>query len=150
MSIFNLSNYLTILGKMPDYECIFVKAKQLIEVQKAFLNAVPSQLRDRCAVGGHANGFLLIYVNNGVTAARLRNVLPTVLQELNKTDFKINSIKISIQLPVSLYEARNSPKHTLQLSQAATEHINRLAGALPATSPLRSALETLLAHRHNQ
>jgi hypothetical protein len=150
MSIYNLSNYLAILGKMPDYECIFVKAKQLIEVQKAFLNAIPPQLKDRCAVGRYAEGILLIYASNGTAAARLRNLVPTILQELNRTEFKINNIKISVQLPISPGETRNSPKNIPRLSQTATDHINQLTAELPAESPLKSSLEALLVHANNR
>jgi hypothetical protein len=150
MSIYNLSNYLAILGKVPDYECIFAKAKQLIEVQKAFLNTIPPQLRDRCAVGRYAEGFLLIYVSNGTAAARLRNLVPTILQELNRTEFKINSIKISVQLPISPGENKNSPRNIPRLSQMAADHINQLTDKLPAESPLKSSLEALLAHGNNQ
>jgi hypothetical protein len=150
MSVYDLNNYLTILGKTPDYERIFVRAKQLIKIQKALSNVIPPQFRDRCAVGRYAEGFLSIYVDNGMIAARLRAVIPTISQKLNRTGFKISEIKIYVQPHTRSGDSENLPKLTPCLSQAAIDHLDQLAATLPTESPLKSSLEALLALGYNQ
>ncbi|MGG7055179.1 DciA family protein [Nitrosomonas sp. ANs5] len=144
MSAHNLSNYLTLLSKTPDYEHIFIKAKQLIEIQKALLKAIPAQLQEHCAVGRYADGLLLIYVNSGAVAARLRNALPSIHQQMNKDGFDIHHIKISLQPSIHPGSTRN-PSRKPRLSRAAADHLNQFTANLPPQSPLKSSLELLLA-----
>ncbi|SDY73874.1 DUF721 domain-containing protein [Nitrosomonas halophila] len=144
MSAHNLSNYLALLSKTPDYEHIFIKAKQLIEIQKALLKAIPAQLQEHCAVGRYADGLLLVYVNSGAVAARLRNALPSIHQQLNKDGFEIHHIKISLQ-PNIHPRSTGNPSRKPRLSQAAADHLNQFTANLPHQSPLKSSLELLLA-----
>lgn len=151
MSTRNLGNYLATLGKMPDYERVFSQAKQLITVQKALLDALPSQFRNQCTVGRYTTeGFLLIYTDNGTIAARLRTLIPSIRRAMNKTEFTINDIKISVQPHLYFRNTQSSPKTVRLLSQTAITHLDRLFAALPAGSPLRSSLRTLLMNRQGR
>lgn len=147
MSIINLSDHLATLSYTPDYGRLFTRAKYLIEVQKHLLNIIPSQLRKRCTIGQHTTeGLLVIYVDNGAVATRLRNSTSSIQQKMNEAGIKVDSIKFRV-LPrpysresVNTYEIRHS------LSQTAIDHLSKLSDSLPAESPLQSSLKSLLAN----
>lgn len=150
MSIFNLRNYLTILGNQPDYEPIINQAKQLIEIQNRFLQIIPSSIGSRCAVGKYSNGVILIYTDNGVIASRLRQLAPAILRHFSNNNLTINEIKIAVQPNPSQGHPPDSRKRTQRLNSSATRHLNDLIATLPDESPLRQALVKLLFNNKQQ
>ncbi len=147
MSIYDLRNYLTILGNLSDYEPIFNQAKQLIEVQKVLLSIVPPSVKNRCAVGRYADGVVLVYADNGVIASRLRQLTPTILRHLTKHNFTIHEIKIAVRPNPTQNHRFESPKRTHQLNPSATRHLRDLITTLPDKSPLGQALTKFLNHK---
>ncbi|MXS84911.1 DUF721 domain-containing protein [Nitrosomonas sp. HPC101] len=151
MPILNLSNYLTALDNAPDYSQLFTKARYLAEVQKHLLDTLPPQFRNRCTAGQHtSDGLLVIYVDNGATATRLRNFAPSIQQKMNQTGIRVENIRFRIQPQLHSPESEDAHKKTTRLlSQAAVKHLDRLSGSLPAGSPLQSSLAAFLANsRH--
>ncbi|ABI59363.1 conserved hypothetical protein [Nitrosomonas eutropha C91] len=151
MSILNLSNYLTVLSNTPDYGQLFIKARHLAEVQKHLLDIIPSQFKNRCTAGQHtADGLLVIYVDNGASATRLRNFAPSIQQKMNKTGIKVEDIRFRIQPQLHSQESEDTHEIKRLLSQTAVEHLDRLSCSLPAESPLQSSLKALLANSRHE
>jgi len=147
MSIINLSDHLATLSYTPDYGRLFTRARYLIEVQKHLLNSIPSQLRNRCTIGQHtAEGLLVIYVDNGTVATRLRNSTSSIQQKMNKAGIKVDIIKFRILPQPYSRESVNAHEIKHSLSQTAIDYLNKLSDSLPAESPLQSSLKSLLAN----
>lgn len=136
-----VDTFLKALGEMPAQRSLFISINQIIQLEQAFAKIVPPQLSRHCVIGKLANGKLIIYADSGAVAARIKQIVPTLLDKLGP-----QIISISIQIGVHNYPKNviNVPsKLKLPLSQIATQNLNQLAQAMPE-SPLRSAIESLL------
>lgn len=152
MPILNLKNYLAALDNTPDSGQLFTKARYLAKVQKHLLDTLPLQFRNRCTVGQHTtDGLLVIYVDNGAAAARLRNLAPSIQQKMNKTGIRVENIRLRIQPQLHSPKSEDIHKKTTRLlSQAAIKHLDRLSDSLPAGSPLQSSLVVFLANNRHK
>jgi len=148
MSMLNLNNYLISLGNTPDHSQLFIKAKYLVKIQKHLQSILPMQFKNRYTVGQYTeeNGLLVIYVENGAIATRLRNCMPSIQQRMNMVGINIENIKFSIQPQLSLLKNKEPHKTRHLLSQAAIKNLDKLASSLPIKSPLHASLKSLLAN----
>ncbi len=147
MSNINVSDYLAALHNTSDFGKLLTTAKHLIEVQKHLLNILPSHLSDRCTVGRHTpEGLLVIYIDNGAVATRLRNFTLSIQQKMNAAGIKVSTIKFRIQPQLHTHESTNIRKTEHLLSQTAIDHLNKLSRSLSTESLLQSSLKSLLAN----
>lgn len=141
MTYHRVDTFLKALGGMPAQHCLFASINQIIQLQHTFEKIVPPQLTKHCVIGKLVNGKLIIYADSGAVAARLKHIVPSLLDKLGS-----QVISIFIQIGVHNYPKSeiNSPsKQKLPLSQIATQNLNQLAQAMPE-SPLRTAIESLI------
>lgn len=142
MTSHRVDDFLNILGSMPAYRNLFTSVNQIIQLQHTFLKIVPPQLAKHCVIGKLSNGKLVIYAESSAVAAKLKQMIPSLLDKL---DSEIISISIQIGMryyPKNLINASSKKQNPL-LSQIATQNLDQLIQAMPA-SPLRSAIESLL------
>ena len=147
MSIHKINFFLNTLKDAPEHQELFTQADRISEMQEAFMEVIPPQLVQFCALGKFTDGKLTIIVGNGAIAAKLKQILPSLLSKFHASGYvEVTSIQITVQANYYIYHAVNLPREKPEISQAGTESLNILAANLPL-SPLKTAVTSMLNNR---
>lgn len=117
-------------------------AARLRRLQGALDAALPPQLQGQCQVANLKDGTLVLSAQGGAAAVRLRQMLPSLLDQLVRAGHAVQAIKVKVATPGQV-EWRRPPTER-HISPAAKEGLSAFAHSLPADSPLRASLERLV------
>lgn len=147
MAARKINFYFGALGTMPDHQRLFGYMDKLTAIQQIFMEIGPPQLTQRCIVGGFFEGNLTLCAYNGAIAAKLRQILPSLLLKFRARGYEITAIRVTVQAnyrSVTGHElSANRPAAARQISQNGLKSLTGLAAELPQ-SPLKNAVESLL------
>lgn len=121
------------------------KARRLMELQQVFLDSAPPALSRASRVKDYKAGTLFLSAQNAAIATKLRQLAPSLLLNIRKTDLEITGIQIAVQVK----EVTDLPQKKPLKPGLSTENIGvfrKLSDALPE-SELKSALAALI-RRH--
>lgn len=118
-------------------------ASRLRRLQTALESALPPTLAAQYRVANLKNDELVVFAQSGAAAVRLKQMVPSVLEQLNLAGHAIHAIKVKILSPDAQYAAAPRPPATRELSASAREHLTDFATSLPVDSELRQAIERL-------
>jgi hypothetical protein len=132
-------------------------ARQLASLEAEVLSLLPQGMRAGIAVAGVKTDdrgpqtrTLLLLAAHGAAAARVRQVVPTLLSRLQQRGSQVTAIRVRVQPEVGRGDWDTGPverkPRTANLSPAGLHSMDVLAHNLEA-SPLKDAVEALLA-RH--
>lgn len=121
---------------------VLAHARLLMKLAHLYQDIAPANLRQASRLANYKSGIIVIHADNGVLAAKLRQMAPTLCEGFSKRGVECNGVLVKVQA----HESRAQSMTSLQkpLSARATGELEGLRDALPA-SPLRAALDTLLA-----
>ena len=118
-------------------------AARLLRLQRAFEAAVPRPLARSTRVANFKLGKLVVHADNAAAAAKIRQIVPTLVDVFRNEAAEVTGIEIKVQ-----------PRHDRRMPLAADQRpplgtqakqgLTSLAGKLPADSPLREALQRLV------
>ncbi|MGO4330746.1 hypothetical protein AB4Z48_22080 [Cupriavidus sp. 2TAF22] len=148
------------LDKAGPVSALMQTARELAVLEAEVLSLLPRGLQDGIAVAGvkqDARGIgqgqgertLLLLAAHGAAAARVRQVVPTLLGRLQQRGSQITAIRVRVQPDVGrqgdwdtgpVERPRNG-----RMSATGLASLDQLTRELP-DSPLREALKTLLSH----
>src|SRR5205085_9166243 len=119
--------------------------RRLRELQKLYSGSAPPELANASHVKNYREGTLFIATENAATAAKLRQMAPTLLTRINKSEPEIREIRIGVQVAG---RARNVRARTPKTALPA-DALNKLdALAQPVgDETLKSALTRLVQHQ---
>jgi hypothetical protein len=144
MAAHKINFYLGSLRLTPEHQRLFSYMDKFTAMQQVFMKIAPPQLAQRSALGALVDGDLTIYARNGAIAAKLRQMLPSLLLKFRARGYEVTSIRIAVQADYrSITEPDGSVK-TRQIGRTGVESLGNLVVALPASSSLRTAVEKLL------
>lgn len=147
MTIHKINFFLSTLKDAPQHQKLFTHIKHISEMQEAFMEVIPHQLIQLCSLGNFTGGKLTIIVRNGAVAAKLKQILPSLLSKFHKSGYvEVTAIQITVQANYYTYHADNLPREKPKISQAGTESLNKLATNLPL-SPLKTAITSILKNQ---
>lgn len=119
-------------------------SKLLRKYQLALEAIAPRELAGLCVASALSEGTLCLYASNGAVAAKLRQRVPTLLTGLRNRGLEVTAIRVLVQA---------APLHRPQpqrdknpIGDKALDQLGEFADHL-GESPLKSALERLLAHQ---
>jgi len=121
---------------------VLAHARLLTKLAHLYQDIAPANLRQASRLANYKSGIIVIHAANGVLAAKLRQLAPTLAQGFSKRGFECTGVQVKVQASESHAQSRTSTQKPL--SARAAGKLEGLRDALPA-SPLRAALETLLA-----
>ncbi len=154
MSPYKIDSYFNILGKSDEYARLFASAHRLHENQLLFKKLIPEQLAPHCTIGQISAGILVILVENGAIASKLKQIAPSLLLKLQQHGWKVTSFQILVQAkhmagdPKQLATCGSKNKN-IKLSQTGQNCLTQLAASLP-NSELRDAIQSFAKkHRSN-
>lgn len=143
MSAHKINFYLSASERL---QSLFTQAQYLIQLQQTFRKIVPATLAGSCKVAAIDQEILVIFVDNGAVAAKLKHLLPSLLKKLQHEQIEINAIKIEVQATNPVND--KTLTRNIVLSTAARDSLKQLAEGLE-DSPLKDSIEKMLAHHRN-
>lgn len=151
MTARKINFYLGALSTMPAHQRLFDHMDKLTAMQRVFMEIAPPQLAQRCTLGGFFEGNLTLCAYNGAIAAKLRQILPSLLLKFRVSGYEVTAIRVTVQANYRSITGRelsaNGPAGKRQIGQAGMKSLVGLAAELPR-SPLKSAIESLLKKKN--
>lgn len=142
MAVQKINSYLTVPGSSVDCRDLLVRAGETTRLQAIFKESLPPHLADSLGLGILRDGSLTLYTSNASIAAKLKQILPTLLKKLQKRGCQITVIRVAVQAythsPIMDKGAAKKP----EISQTGLDSLNQLAIALP-DSDLKMAVLSL-------
>ena len=115
----------------------------LLKLNGVLTQSLPSSLQGVVRVANVKSGKVILLVENGSVAAKLRQ-MATRLQTLFRTaGVECNGVEVKVQPSETLFESTGST--VKPLSDAGCSHLEKLSSSLPEGDGLRKALEHLLS-----
>lgn len=118
-------------------------AARLLRLQRVFEATAPRPLARGARVANLKLGKLVIHADSGAVAAKLRQIIPTLVDVFKKQSAEVTGIEVKVQPRADKPAAHLAPDHG-PLGDHAKQGLTSLADRLPADSPLRQALKHLL------
>jgi len=115
------------------------KVRQLRAFQSHYEQIAPPSLLRSSHVAQIEGSVLILAANNGAVAAKLRQLTPELIRQLELQGCEVTAIQVRVQ--VTLPPNAHTP-HPASLSAKGKEQLSNLAATL-SESPLKSALERL-------
>lgn len=120
-------------------------AGRLVKLQRVFEKIAPPYLATSCRVANYKLGKVVIHAESGAVAAKLRQMIPSLVSEFSLEGSEVTEIQVKVQ------PSHAAPQHNKLIlpgvvGASAKSDLHRLAEQLPEDSPLKAALERLVKH----
>jgi hypothetical protein len=119
--------------------------ERLLMLQRCYAETVPLELAEASRVGALEGNALIIMALNGPVAAKIKQQIPSVLEKIQQNYQQVTTIKVIVQANMS--HIREHPAKRISVSSSALDGLETLEQGLADTSPLKRALQKLLAHQ---
>jgi hypothetical protein len=151
MSARKINFYLDTLSLTPDHRKLFASAQKLIGLQEVFFEISPRQLAQFCTLGAFSEGNLTICASNGAIAAKVRQIVPSLLRKFQARGYEVTAIRIAVQADCNSSITDRRPTGKPGIDPAGRKSLAQLAKKLPgsssgplSSSPLKNAIIALL------
>ena len=131
-----------LLNSLPELQALNRELRQLAALQSALAEVLPGDLATTASVALAKTGELILSVDNGAVAAKLRQMAPRILISLRQRGYEITGIRLQVQVRI---RDNPLPQKQISLSSDARIAIDLLSERLGA-SPLKAALKRLGGH----
>jgi len=121
-------------------------AGHLLKLQRIIDTTLPTPLKRACRIANYRLGVVFIHADNGAVAAKLRQLAPSLCEELRSSGGEITEIRIKVQ-PREVTDPVQIGETVPQLGSRTKQGLTNLSLSLPSDSPLRASLERLLKSR---
>lgn len=128
------------LALAPEIGRLVPQAAELLVVRQVLRGLLPNTLRGFCEIARVKQGNVVIFAENNATAAKLRLLAPTIVNELRRRGLKVTGIEPRVQGGMS--RPAGERRSAVELSSAAGEALDRLDAQLP-DSRLKTAVRSL-------
>ncbi len=122
-------------------------ADRLIKLQRVFQEIAPDFLAESSRVANFKLGKVIIHADSGAVAARLAQMLPTLIDGFSQRGAEVTQIQVKVQpnyaAPQHGHFAVGRPC-VRPVAEKIKAGLSELAGALPGESPLKAALDRLV------
>lgn len=122
---------------------VLAHARLLMKLTRLYEGFAPAHLGHASRVANYKSGIVVIHAESGAVAAKLRQMAPSLASEFFKNGLECSGVQIKVQARESTSQSITSTQKPL--SAQTGRALSELTGSLP-DSPLRTALQNLLAH----
>ena len=122
---------------------IMAHARLLIKLARIYQQIAPPHLSQASSLANYKSGIIVIHATSGAVAAKMRQLAPTLADGFSKKGIECNGVQVKVQAGETGTQSRTSIHRPL--SSSAGKTLGDLRDTLP-TSPLRTALDSLLTH----
>ena len=138
-----------LIDRLPQLQGLNRQVRRLLALQDILTEVLPESLASSTTVALSAADELVLFVDNGAAAAKLKQLAPRLLASFQQQRHEVTAIRVQVQVRI-----RHNPlpqKH-ISLSLIACQAIYELSATLKP-SPLKSALQRLggrkPSHQHD-
>lgn len=136
----------TFIQAEPALKPLMRRLSELSVIQGLYDQIVPRSQAKLGRVGSFQNGTLIIVTENGAAAAKLKQVLPEIAQQLSQRLNQVLDVRVSVQ--VDLFAGQAEPKRRQKplMTPAAIQSLSKLADDLKP-SPLKEEVSLLVTRQ---
>jgi hypothetical protein len=136
----HIKNPCAFLDKADGIAALMPQAKRLIELREILASLLPESLARRCSVANYKQGRVVIFAANGATAAKLKLMLPSLLNQLSERAMEVTGLEVAVQ---ALGSEHQVSEKSAKISQEAASELAKLSEQLP-DSELKTALARIV------
>lgn len=126
-----------------EFRNLSARTRRLRELQTLFERSAPRELASASRVRNLRAGTLVIVADNAGIASKLKQLTPTLLAAVRRSEAEVTALRIEVQ--VDRFTARRpAGARTKTLTADALEQFAELSGRVEG--PLKGALERLVSH----
>jgi len=134
-----------LIGNTTGLSALNRTLQRIAALQRLYEVCAPPELASASRVVGDRDGALIIAADNGAIAAKLRQLAPRLLKNLQKQSAQVTGIQIQVQVSRSAPRTRLTPEKT-PLSIDLIDNFDRLSQRVKDPG-LRAALARFAARR---
>src|SRR5262245_22106040 len=135
-----MKNPCAFLNQVDSVAALMPQAERLIELRQILSSLLPESLARRCSVANYRQGRVVIFASNGATAAKLKLMLPSLLEQLSGRAMEVTGLEVAVQAPEP---ERQVTEKAAKLTQKSASELDRLCEQLP-DSELKTALSRIV------
>ena len=135
-----MKNPCAFLNQADSIAALMPQAERLIELREILSSLLPESLARRCSVANYRQGRVVIFASNGATAAKLKLMLPSLLERFSGRATEVTGLEVLVQAPTSAHQA---VEKTAKMSSTAASELAKLSEQLP-DSELKTALARIV------
>jgi hypothetical protein len=143
-----LHTFSKLIGASTELRKLAAGARRVQELQTLFVESAPRELAAASRVKSLRAGTLTVAADNAAVAAKLKQLVPRVLNSIRKNESEVTAIRIEVQVSGTPGRRPQAVEKT-SLSDGAVEEFERLAHKV-APGELRSALTRLVRHHRRR
>lgn len=128
-----------LLNDSIELRAVIGKAQSLYALQQRFIAVAPANIAPYCQVTSLESGVLTIVSSNAIMAAKLRQLAPQVVSDMQKGGSQVSGIQVKVQVS---YPRPGRAKPARRLSPRAQDALNEF-GVTLMDSPLKEAIRKL-------
>jgi hypothetical protein len=136
----HMKNACAFLNQADGIGALMPQAKRLIELREILSSLLPEPLARRCSVANYKQGRVVIFASNGATAAKLKLMLPALLERLSGRAMEVTGLEVVVQ--ALEFEQQVSEK-SAKMSSGSASVLAELCEQLP-DSELKTALARIV------
>lgn len=136
----HMKNPCAFLNQADGIAALMPQAERLIELREILASLLPDSLARRCSVANYRQGRVVIFASNGATAAKLKLMLPSLLEQLSGRAMQVTGLEVVVQAPE--FEKQVIEK-SAKMSLEAASGLAELCEQLP-DSELKTALARIV------
>ena len=121
-------------------------AGNLLKLQRIIDATLPTSLLRSCRIANYKLGIVFLHADNAAVAAKLRQMAPSLCEQLRSSGREITEIRVKLQ-PQTPGTPAPEQEYRSPIGLQAKQGLTKLSMTLPGDSPLRAAIERLLKER---
>jgi hypothetical protein len=137
-----------LLTASDELKAVSARTRKLLDLQKRYLESAPAELANASHVKNYRDGILFVAAENAATAAKLRQMVPTLLARISKSEPEVTGVRIGVQVGGRRGNVRTRSQKTA-LTTDALKKFDALARQV-GDENLRSALKRLVQHHRRK
>jgi hypothetical protein len=140
-----MKNLCAFLNQPDGIAPLMPQARRLIELREILAAVLPESLARCCSIANYKQGKVVIFTANGAIAAKLKLMLPTLLEQFSRRAMEVTGLEVCVQ---PLNSDTQLVEKSAKMSHEAALELARLCEQLP-DSELKIVLEKF-ASRHRR
>jgi hypothetical protein len=136
----HMKNPCTFLDQAEGVAALMPQAERLLELRKILASLLPDSLARHCSVANYKQGRVIVFASNGAIAAKLKLMLPSLLERLSGRASEVTGLEVLVQARESGHQVADK---SAKMSEAATSALAAFSEQLP-DSELKTAVSRIV------
>jgi len=140
----HMKNPCAFLNQADSIAALMPHTERLVKLREILASLLPESLARRCTVANFKQGRVIVFASNGATAAKLKLMLPSLLEHFSGRATEVTGLEVVVQAPD--FEPQVSEK-SAKISSETVAELAKLSEQLPDSELKNSLLRIVFQHR---